>query len=173
MTKEGWLAEEKHVDAALERAIAATGDEAHSAPVVGVLGFSQGAGIATELLLRQQRPGNTPSRWADLQFGVLLSGISPPWRRLGGDGERVQLPTVHTHGRKDPWLTNGQALLTDWFEPSAAELMSFHGGHHLPTSVGDNEQLAEMILRAASRVTENERKVKEISKSELGTTLHV
>jgi len=147
--------EEKRIDEKVAAAL-----RQHLPPkgvIVGVMGFSAGAALATEFLLRKQRGTCAPAgaegldaAWRDLQFGILLNGVPPPWRGRGV-GERVRLPTVHVHGLEDPWLEDSRVLLSDCFEFDMARLLEFNGGHHLPREEHENEKLKTLILEAAIR----------------------
>lgn len=148
-------AEEKRVGEALAAALRQRLEPGST--VVGVMGFSAGAALATELLLRKQRgdyvseaADGADAAWRDLRFGVLLNGVPPPWRGRG-QGERVWLPTVHLHGLQDPWLEASRVLLNDFFERARAQVLEFSGGHHLPREVVENEKLKTLIIEAAAK----------------------
>jgi phospholipase/carboxylesterase len=95
-------------------------------------GFSQGAMLACDVVLRERRA------FAGL---VMLSGTliaeaiwtaSMPARRA--------LPVLQSHGRQDPLLPYAKAeqLCALWRQAGAqVELVPFHGGHEIPQSVLD------------------------------------
>lgn len=140
--------EEQVVGKRLEEALAQEDDL--GAPVVGVMGFSQGAQVAAGILLRKQT-GELKSQ--HLRFGVLLAGTYPPicqpTQAHGECDQQIRIPTVHMHGSDDAYLAHGKTLLAKSCDPDTALLMVFKGGHHLPTSPDDTERLAELIIRAS------------------------
>lgn len=132
------------------------------APFVGVLGFSQGARIATGLLQEQE---NTQAVAPHLCFGVLINGTYPPLRLTSNPSTVlprliesapgpwipeheacVHLPSVHVHGRSDDYLERSK-LLARCYDPSTATVLEFDNGHHLPISEEDNKKIAAEIVR--------------------------
>jgi phospholipase/carboxylesterase len=105
-------------------------------------GFSQGAMLATDIVLRTQRP------FAGLAVlsGTLIS--REEWRPLMS--ARSGLPVVQSHGRSDPVLPFALAeQLRDELTAAglAVEFIAFNGGHGIPGSV--LEALASLIRRVA------------------------
>lgn len=136
--------------------------EEDGAPVVGVLGFSQGGKIASGLLHEQQQTHQVAPH---LRFGVIINGSYPPLRqpsnpsttlpRLTESTQRewkdkhdgcIRLPSVHVHGTLDDAIDNHR-LLARCFDSSMATVMEFENGHHLPTSEDDTQKIADEILR--------------------------
>lgn len=130
-------------------------------PVVGVLGFSQGARIAAGLLEEQQNQALTPS----LRFGVLFNGSYPPLRQPSNPSRMlpplsepahsewddrhsgcIRLPSIHVHGTLDPALPRNR-LLARCFDPDSATVLEFPNAHHLPLSDDENQQVVDEILR--------------------------
>lgn len=157
-----WLAtndaEEEQVRSTLQRELR----KEDGAPFVGVLGFSQGARIATGLLQEQE---HTPAAAPHLFFGVLLNGVYPPVRqptnpstvlpRYTGSAPGpwspeheacVHRPSVHVHGRSDEYVERSR-LLARCYDPSTAIVMEFDNGHHLPLVDDDNRKIAAEIVR--------------------------
>ena len=151
-------AEEELVRSTLQRALA----QEDGAPVVGVLGFSQGTRIATGLLQEQER---THAVAPHLCFGVLINGSYPPLRQrsnpstvlprftesapgpwIDAHEACVHLPSVHVHGRSDQFLDRSR-LLARCYDPTTATIMEFDNGHHLPTSDEDTKAIAAEIVR--------------------------
>jgi pimeloyl-ACP methyl ester carboxylesterase len=157
-------------------------------PFVGVIGFSQGGGVASRLLLRQEETARArdagqqagESRPADevpyLKFGVFVGASPqclystarlPPKHLAGADlGQvvknpipglpedhvessfaRIVTPSLHVHGKNDPYLSNAQTLLRLHYDPATTQLMEFEGGHHMPVQVEDSQQVADFIVR--------------------------
>jgi pimeloyl-ACP methyl ester carboxylesterase len=140
--------------------------EDDGAPVVGVLGFSQGTRIGSGLLHEQEQNGAfAPS----LCFGVFLNGNYPPLRQRSNPSTLlpsiseftlhesakewkeahegiIHLPSVHVLGRQDDILPRGQ-LLARCFDPATATIFEFDNGHYLPTRDDDTQKIADEIVR--------------------------
>jgi pimeloyl-ACP methyl ester carboxylesterase len=154
--------EEKEANEGLERALLEIGE--YDAPFVGVMGFSQGAGMAASLLLRAQqaRDRGEESYWSTLQFGILLNGTADclEWQAHRSTQELkedlIRIPTVQVHGLVDPWLSNGRMMLDCFFERDSLRLIEFNGGHHLIPDEDGTRKLAEAIREVSdgtSKVT--------------------
>lgn len=138
-------------------------NEEDGAPIVGLVGFSQGGKIAAGLLHEQQQTGAVAPH---LKFGVIFNGSYPPLRQpsnpstilpsLSESVSRrewndehegcIRLPSVHVHGTSDSAIDNHR-LLARCFDPSMATVMEFNNGHHMPTSDDDTQEVVEEILR--------------------------
>lgn len=151
-------AEEETVQLTLQKKLT----EEDGAPVVGVLGFSQGGKIASGLLHEQQQTQNVAP---GLRFGVIINGSYPPLRQPSNPSTTlprltestrkewspqhegcIHLPSVHVHGTLDDALENHR-LLARCYDPSMATVMEFENGHHMPTSEDDIQKIADEILR--------------------------
>lgn len=115
-------------------------------PVVAVLGFSQGARVATGLLLARHDP-----RFATLQTGVLINSTFPAMlpdmidENQDAD-ESVTVPTVNVHGLLDPYLPQSRALLAAYFLSSLTVLLECNVPHQVPTSQKDVKALTTAVL---------------------------
>lgn len=127
------------INSSIGRALARRGMK--SVDVVGVMGFSQG-GDAASLLLWQAQGGE--ERWSGLRFGIVICGRGQE-DVVGVIGERLEVPSLHLHGLRDPWLA-GSRVLTKCFQPDNAVVMEFEGGHHIPTKRKDIERLAALAV---------------------------
>ena len=106
-------------------------------------GFSQGAMLATDIVLRSDRPFGGLA----VLSGTLIS--HDEWRPLMK--ARQGLPVVQSHGRADPVLPFAVAeQLRDELSAAglALEFVPFNGGHGIPGSV--LEALAGLIGRVAA-----------------------
>ena len=127
--------------------------EAAGNAIVGVMGFSQGARVATGLLSCRQH-----KQFSSLKFGVLLNGSYPamlPSPELCSLGE-ISVPTVHVHGLLDQFLPQSRMLLDDHFSSSPHRLLNVRTGHHVVSKEVDVKLLADAIPKiweAASRST--------------------
>ena len=138
--------------------------EENGAPVVGVLGFSQGARVAAGLLHeRQQNAAVAP----DLSFGVIVNGGYPPLRQVSNssmllpglsEAHRVEwewndqhegcihLPSVHVHATRDSMLASSRTLAR-CFDPTTATIMEYDNAHHLPVSPVHITAITAEIIR--------------------------
>ena len=121
--------------------------------LVGVLGFSQGARISAGMLLRQQLEirQRGSSDWK-LKFGVVIGGPYPPIGLVPEDIEldytvMSQLPSVHAWGRSDH-LRSGCKEMADICDSSNTFVMDFEGGHHLPLTDHEADELCNLIVEA-------------------------
>ena len=125
-------------------------EEGDGMPFVGILGFSQGAMLATGILMEQyQRGGGLAGEDQKFKFGVFLVGGFPPlaldtrFTALGdpyvygsGKGDEryldsIGVSSVHMHGLRDPVL------------PNSRELAKFYK-EKLPSNVKRNEDEEEI-----------------------------
>ncbi len=137
----------KHYQA-LEESVERVATAIRNRPVVGVIGFSQGAAMAVLLAARATRGDE---RFAGLRFGMFLSGFKPvfdaptppvypagPFRRLFAIGERDPL---------FPGNAEYLASVSAAFEGEEQELIVVPQlGHEVPASPAVVEQLARFAL---------------------------
>lgn len=142
-----------------------------SGPFCGVMGFSQGAGMAAGLILSQQEEVDeeaddeaaeddgddgfaSPRIDLRLRFGVFFNGVAAPILAQpatpGLAHQKIRLPTVHVHGNLDPWRESGEILLAENFEEATARVMESQVGHQLPVLKEETLRVADMILHAYS-----------------------
>jgi pimeloyl-ACP methyl ester carboxylesterase len=79
------------------------------------------------------------------------SFLSPPpsyGKMSGAKSHYLRIPSVHAHGLKDPWLSEGRSLLTNCYEARYATLVEFQGGHHIPLARQDIDELSRAIIGA-------------------------
>ena len=119
---------------------------------VGVMGFSEGARVASGLLLQQEQQEleGKQKRENGFLFGIFLMGTSPPLMPNSPslDGvQRISIPTLHVLGTDDPWRESSRRLWQNYSEPAFARLIELPAGHHLPVPAEDTRQVAAAILR--------------------------
>lgn len=121
---------------------------------VGVMGFSQGARLTAGMLLRQQMEIRDlgASKW-NFRFGVVIGGPYPPIG-LSPTGAEVEdyslmgkMPTVHAWGRDDP-VRFGAKDMVDACDSADTFVMDFEGGHHLPLTDPEADELCGLIIDA-------------------------
>ncbi len=120
---------------------------------VGVMGFSQGARLAAGLILRQQLEIRQRgfSKWG-FRFGVVIGGPFPPISLVDEDWDldytvMCQVPTVHAWGRSDQ-VRQGAKELADVCDSPNTFVMDFAGGHHLPLTDHEADELCGLIVDA-------------------------
>ncbi|OJD35377.1 citrinin biosynthesis oxidoreductase [Diplodia corticola] len=126
-------------------------------PFAGVLGFSQGAKTAMQLLLLQaERPAAAAEAGSGIRFGVFVCGTTPAEDLLlgqRGEGEGrpaevvVRVPTVHAFGEADQWRELSEQL-PHYCDPATRRVFRYTGGHHMPHLPAQSQQLADLILDA-------------------------
>ncbi|KAL4791332.1 serine hydrolase FSH [Aspergillus venezuelensis] len=125
---------------------------------VGVLGFSQGTRVAGGVLLDQQNweaqgeglTGRTVGKGIRLSFGVCCNGGGAPMEsevfyKLDNPEKVVRIPTLHVHGLKDEFLTNGREQLARYYDASTTSLYEINYHHAMPWVKTESEELARRI----------------------------
>ncbi|KAF2169683.1 hypothetical protein M409DRAFT_64731 [Zasmidium cellare ATCC 36951] len=140
-------------------------------PWVGLMGFSQGAKLASSLLYEQQihveKEGKAET---DYKFAVMLAGRSPivsfsdytkhpacvrPGAVSEGfhyEGESphvLRIPTIHVHGLNDPGLHLHRKMLKQYHDPKTSTLLEWDGTHRVPIKKTDVEPICNEIYRVA------------------------
>jgi predicted esterase len=172
-----WLPEHPEIDdeSAIEEvfyAIKTAKDEDEGdGPWVGLIGFSQGAKLASSLLydqqIHQEKDGKADT---DYKFAVLLAGRSPlvsfseytnsPACVAAGaisegflyEGESphiLRIPTIHVHGLNDPGLHLHRKMLKQYHDPKTSTLIEWDGTHRVPIKKTDVEPIVKEIYRMA------------------------
>ncbi|KAL4943451.1 hypothetical protein BDV06DRAFT_234676 [Aspergillus oleicola] len=131
---------------------------------VGVLGFSQGTRVAGGLLLDQQNweasgeglGGRTVGRNIKLSWGVCCNGGGAPMEsevsyKLDNPEKVVRIPTLHVHGLKDEFLTNGREQLSKYYASNTASLYEINYHHAMPWVKAESEELARRIKELDSK----------------------
>ena len=151
------------------------GDEG-TGPIVGLMGFSQGAKLAASLLYEQEArmkfTGSAPTKY---QFALLLAGrcplvsLSPLTESPGlvpagdlsegfdtskNDGTHMlSLPSIHVHGLKDPGLHLHRKLLNEYCDPASTILVEWDGDHRVPIKQQDVQKVVDAIRSVVKNKT--------------------
>jgi len=117
---------------------------------VGVMGFSQGAKLASGLLFEQQLAKKKSPGIGGFKFGVLLCGTSPPLTSALAVEEKteiISIPAVHVVGLQDPWRDSSREMFEKYFDKESSKKLEFDIGHHLPSAENETAKIADEILR--------------------------
>jgi predicted esterase len=68
---------------------------------------------------------------------------------------RVQIPSVHVRGLRDPWLSEGERLLKTYYNQDQALVVEFNGGHQVPVAKKDVDQITEGVMKLWEQVQQN------------------
>ena len=121
-------------------------------PFDGVLGFSEGGSIAASLILRQSRAKQAVS----FKFAIFICSL-PPFRSDRNDimladeiDERVEIPTAHIVGSKDPIYLASRALY-NLCDRTSASIFDHGGAHAIPWNLASTQRIAEEIQSVGKR----------------------
>jgi len=134
LTYHGWEATREHLRREVER---------H--PRAGLLGFSQGAGVAAALAALSCR-GDFPP----LAFVILIAGFTPRSSELAPLFETpLQLPSLHVWGEQDSFAKHGPGLAAR-FAPERRRIVTWSGSHTIPTQGDAADALIEFVAKYGS-----------------------
>lgn len=109
-------------------------------PFDGVLGFSQGAGVAAALCAAQQAGHGEVAGTEPLHFALLFSGhlpVAPELRALLARAGPLRVPSLHCFGDADRQLASPQHVeLEGAFDPMARTTVRHDLGHIIPSQRG-------------------------------------
>eukprot|EP00918_Siedleckia_nematoides_P075517 GHVU01165291.1.p1 GENE.GHVU01165291.1~~GHVU01165291.1.p1 ORF type:complete len:238 (+),score=43.17 GHVU01165291.1:930-1643(+) len=115
------------------------------APVHGVLGFSQGAVLASVIaaLAEQGDP-----RFAHIGFVILVCGFSPRDRRFAAlfdplEKQPLSLPSLHLVGREDTLHAKGVEQARKYYRDPT--LLEFSEGHRFPRLFGSDPATTQLL----------------------------
>ncbi|KAM0798591.1 serine hydrolase FSH [Usnea florida] len=124
-----------------------------SDPFDGVLGFSEGATIAASLILRQCREKGSSL----FKFAIFVCCTVPPLRSDREDilladetAERIDIPTAHIVGYKDPGYQGGRALY-NLCNQSSASIFDHGGTHTIPWDLASTRGISKTIGSVVER----------------------
>lgn len=122
-------------------------------PFDGVLGFSEGASIAASLILRHRREKGTSL----FKFAIFICCPLPPLRSDRKDilladetTERIDIPTAHIVGSKDPGYQGGRAVY-NLCNQSSASIFDHGGSHTIPWDLASTRGIAKAIRAVTER----------------------
>ncbi|KAF7715367.1 Uncharacterized protein PECH_001433 [Penicillium ucsense] len=116
----------------------------------GILGFSEGAGIAASLIIEENKRQEASGRVPRLKCALFFSGVPPSEADTGRfllhdeDGTLIHIPTLHVLGSQDPMIHTTMALY-NVCDSDAADLFDHGGGHIIPRDAQTVSELADMV----------------------------
>ncbi|KAL8734762.1 MAG: hypothetical protein Q9181_003069 [Wetmoreana brouardii] len=129
-------------------------------PFDGILGFSEGASAAATWLLQQATHGATPH----FDFAVFFCGTPPVSPHGSRDialadelTDRINIPTAHIIGSKDPGYKNSLALF-NLCERQSATCYDHGKDHTIPWDPRVTQAIAEEIRAVVQRSREDNHK---------------
>lgn len=137
---------------AVERSLDIVAAAVRDRGVVGVLGFSQGAAMATVVAARASRGD---ARFASIRWGMFLSGFKPSFDEPNIIAYPAgALPRLFAIGERDPIFPGNAgylASLSRAFEGGEEELVVVPGlGHEVSQDPAVVERLASFAVRASA-----------------------
>ncbi|KAK2052678.1 hypothetical protein LY76DRAFT_670062 [Colletotrichum caudatum] len=125
-----------------------TGGAGPAPRIVGLLAFSEGALVAS-MLVWQRQLGRLA--WLPhIRFAVLICCFFPDEagsHMMADGGTLIRVPTLHLHGRQDFCLARARKLVREHYEPAAATVLEFEGGHQVPTRTVDCREAVKHIIK--------------------------
>ncbi|KAL6718182.1 hypothetical protein ACLMJK_004270 [Lecanora helva] len=121
-------------------------------PYDGIIGFSEGALVAADVILHQQRHPPPATR---LRVAIFISG-APAWdydlhRSLLADEtkQRIRVPSVSVIGKEDP-IAGAARALYELCEEGKRGLVEWEGGHGIPRGEAQG-RMVQGVRRAINR----------------------
>lgn len=122
-------------------------------PFHGVIGYSEGATVASTLIVEDLKRCQEERRGSSFQCAIFFAGW-PPLATEGEStlllsdevGEIITIPTFHVIGASDPYLPGCMALY-NVCNSSVAELFDHGKGHMIPRDTVTVKELSN-VLRA-------------------------
>ncbi|KAK3386192.1 serine hydrolase FSH [Podospora didyma] len=131
--------------------------------IQGVLGYSEGAMVASTLILEETRRQKEEGRTPQIKLGVFFGGWPPlllengTVRFLLSDEceESIYVPTVSVVGCNDPYI-DGSLALYNMCDEDTATLFDHGMGHNLPSDPKTVDELASAVKHAWDKAGEAE-----------------
>ncbi|EJT77327.1 hypothetical protein GGTG_07239 [Gaeumannomyces tritici R3-111a-1] len=132
---------------------------ARRGPFDGIIGYSEGATVASTFLLHEQRRAARTGQPSCLKYGIFFAGWPPVDPTTHGlvlsdeTEERIDSRTLHIVGSLDPYL-DGSMALYNVCDPDTAYLFDHAKGHTLPRDRETIKELADVVREAISEMKE-------------------
>ncbi|KAJ5166246.1 uncharacterized protein N7482_005027 [Penicillium canariense] len=124
--------------------------------IEGIIGFSEGAGIAASLIVEEGKREKATGRVPRLKCAIFMAGMPPMDSATGRyllqdeDGQLISIPTVHIMGTQDAMISGTMALY-NVCDPDTADLFDHGGGHIIPR---DAQTVTEVVKIIRTMVSE-------------------
>jgi predicted esterase len=118
--------------------------------IQGLIGYSEGAGIAASVMIEEQRMKRETGRPARIKCAVFISGWPAVDFRAArfvtpdDEEDHIPVPTCHVIGAEDVFL-EGSKMLYDICNVDNAELFDHGGGHVIPRNSRTLKELGDVI----------------------------
>ncbi len=140
--------EQKAVRKLLRDAVSRVEEEG-GGQIVGVLGFSQGVGLAAGLCLDADLA-------AGIKFAVCVCGLYPAlavtdnaaWLAGRKEGRKIDIPSIHVMGTEDSWKGQGEKVMNDYFVPEKARKIECKISHEIPSRPKDVAVVVDEVIKA-------------------------
>lgn len=125
-------------------------------PFDGIIGFSQGAALASTLLAHYSTQRPFDPRANPFKFAIFICGSRPfndegtRLLQFATDGQIIRIPTVHVIGARDQWYQESLELFK-LCDAKTAKLYDHGQGHILPANRKVTMAIADLIRHTASR----------------------
>lgn len=127
-------------------------------PFYGVLGYSEGATVASTLLVDDLKRRRVQGLGSSFQCAIFFAGW-PPLATEGNNtlllsdevGELITIPTFHVVGASDPYLPGCMALY-NVCDSDIAELFDHGKGHMIPRDAVTIKELSNVVRDFLERV---------------------
>jgi len=125
------------------------------AGIIGLMAFSQGAGLAAALCLDEELGRN-------IQFAVIICALYPAVSLAEEDGTAVasrliKIPSIHVQGKADTWKGQGTKVLQQYFEPANVKRIELSIGHEVPSKPKDAAVIIDEVLSLWKRLSNVEK----------------
>lgn len=117
-------------------------------PFDGVLGFSQGGGLAGVLTALLERPGNTllNTTHPPFKFAVIFSGFKARFPQYAWLYEPpIQTPMLHVIGRNDPIVTPDRSSELVAANPTG-KVLEHPGSHFVPSAARYRNEVVDFVV---------------------------
>lgn len=127
-------------------------------PFDGILGFSEGSGLATTLLADHMTKSRAAGKDSMFKLGIFWGGVPPfmadgkRWYLPRTDGEIFDLRTIHVIGATDPFLASGM-ILYNLCDPNSATLFDHGKGHQVVWEPKIVKSLVEVIREQIAAIS--------------------
>lgn len=121
--------------------------------IVGVMAFSQGAGLAAALCLDAELG-------RDIRFAIIICALYPAVSLAEDEGTSsksgsdsppltpplIDIPSIHVQGTSDTWKGQGTKVLEEYFVGERVKRIELKIGHEVPSKPKEAASIAEEVI---------------------------